>query len=113
MKIFISLSLLFLTSQSFADSSLEAQMSEVSQLARSANSRPKGKGYKLQHVEPGSVYDSLGLKAGDVITGVKGAKISNPEKAMEMFQHLSKQENTNESINRNQNTDDKDSNYEN
>jgi len=83
-KIFVMTIFLFSSVQTFAGANVDSQLAQLSQRAKAAN-RPKGKGYKLQHVEPGSVYDNLGLKAGDVITGVKGVKVSNPEEAMETF----------------------------
>ena len=42
-------------------------------------------GYKLFQIVPGSIYDKLGLKNGDIIRGVNGEAIKNPQKAFEML----------------------------
>lgn len=40
-------------------------------------------GYKCYQIVPGSIYDKLGIKNGDVITGFDGQAISDPSKAFE------------------------------
>jgi general secretion pathway protein C len=45
-------------------------------------------GYKLFQIVPGSIYDKLGLKNGDVITGLNGQTINDPGKAFEMLNEL-------------------------
>lgn len=42
-------------------------------------------GYKLIQIVPGSVYDKLGLKNGDVLCGVNGEPINDPGRAMELI----------------------------
>jgi general secretion pathway protein C len=45
-------------------------------------------GYKLFQIVPGSIYDQLGLKNGDVIAGLNGEPINDPSKAFEMLNQL-------------------------
>ena len=45
-------------------------------------------GYKLFQIVPGSIYDKLGLKNGDVISGLNGEPINDPGKAFEMLNEL-------------------------
>lgn len=45
-------------------------------------------GFKLTQIVQGSIYDKLGLKDGDVITGADGSPINDPMKAMEMLNKL-------------------------
>lgn len=45
-------------------------------------------GYKLFQIVPGSIYDKLGLKNGDVIAGLDGQPINDPGKAFEMLSRL-------------------------
>lgn len=45
-------------------------------------------GYKLFQIVPGSIYDKLGLKNGDVINGVDGQPINDPAKAFELLGKL-------------------------
>ncbi len=45
-------------------------------------------GYKLFQIVPGSIYDKLGLKNGDVISSLNGESINDPAKAFEMLGQL-------------------------
>ena len=45
-------------------------------------------GYKLFQIVPGSIYQKLGLKDGDVIAGLNGNPINDPGKAFEMLSQL-------------------------
>ena len=45
-------------------------------------------GFALVDIAPGSIYERLGLKRGDVIKSVNGEKIDSPAKAMEMYNAL-------------------------
>ncbi len=42
-------------------------------------------GYKLLQIAPGSIYEKLGLKNGDVITGLNGKSINDPKQAFDML----------------------------
>jgi len=45
-------------------------------------------GYKVFQIVPGSIYDKLGLKNGDVVQGLNGEEINDPGKAFEMLNQL-------------------------
>ncbi len=45
-------------------------------------------GYKVFAVRPGSIFDKIGLKNGDVIKMVNGMKIQSPQEALELFRQL-------------------------
>lgn len=45
-------------------------------------------GYRLVEMQPGSIYAQLGLQAMDVIMGVNGTPVTNPQQAMEMYNTL-------------------------
>ena len=45
-------------------------------------------GFKLVNIKAGSVYETLGLKRGDIIKGVNGEPVDTPQKAMELYQAL-------------------------
>jgi general secretion pathway protein C len=42
-------------------------------------------GFKILSIQPGSVYESLGVKVGDVIGGVNGDKLDSISKAQELY----------------------------
>ncbi len=46
------------------------------------------KGYCLVEMQPGSLYEKLGLRVGDCIRSVNGELINSPQKAMQTFQEL-------------------------
>lgn len=58
-------------------------------------------GYKLFQIVPGSIYDELGLKNGDVITGLNGEAVTDPGKAFEMLNELKSAKNVELTIKRN------------
>ncbi len=45
-------------------------------------------GYKFFQIVPGSIYDKLGIKNGDVISGLNGQPVTDPGKAFEMMTEL-------------------------
>lgn len=45
-------------------------------------------GYRLVEMQPNSIYTQLGLQVMDVITGVNGTPVTNPQQAMELYQTL-------------------------
>lgn len=64
---------------------------ELLQQARAEpNILPGGKidGFKVLDIMPGSIYEKLGIRVGDVIKGANGIQIDSPAKAMELYQQL-------------------------
>ncbi len=72
---------------------LVGNLAETSTQARIVPSFKSGKahGFKLFGVKPGSAYDRLGLKNGDVIEKVDGEPLSSPDKALAVFQRAQNQ----------------------
>jgi S1-C subfamily serine protease len=55
---------------------------------------PEGvKGFKVLSIQPGSVYEALGIQANDVIVGVDGSPIDSVGKAQELFSTLRTRDN--------------------
>ena len=50
-------------------------------------------GFKLVAIKAGSIYETLGLKRGDIIKGVNGEPVDTPQKAMELYQALKSSDN--------------------
>ena len=50
-------------------------------------------GFRLFAIRQGSIFDQLGLKNGDVIERVNGADLSDPAKALALFQQLRNEQN--------------------
>ena len=48
-------------------------------------------GYKLIGVKKGSLYTKIGLKSGDVITGVNGISMTRPEQGFALYNALSEE----------------------
>jgi general secretion pathway protein C len=49
--------------------------------------QPDG-GFMVREITPGSLYEKLGLKAGDVIRSVNGNPVNNLEDAMQLYRRL-------------------------
>ena len=50
------------------------------------NGRPAG--YRCFQIVPGSIYDKIGMKNGDVICGINGQEITDAGQAFELFNQL-------------------------
>ena len=48
----------------------------------------KSAGYRLAAIRPGSAFDQLGFKGGDIIQQVNSVELSSPEKMYTIFQNL-------------------------
>jgi len=46
------------------------------------------RGFRLSEIEPGSVFQQIGLQDGDLLTNVSGQPVGDPMKALAMFQTL-------------------------
>ena len=47
-----------------------------------------GGGFLVREIKPGSVYEKLGLRTGDVIRAVNGTPVNNADDAMKFYQQL-------------------------
>ncbi len=45
-------------------------------------------GFALSEIEPGSVFDEMGLQEGDVLSSVNGQQLTNPAQAIQMMGEL-------------------------
>lgn len=45
-------------------------------------------GFRFANIQPGSIYEKLGFKVGDMIKSVNGEPVNSPTKAMEMYNLL-------------------------
>lgn len=50
-------------------------------------------GFKLVAIKAGSIYETLGLRRGDIIKGVNGEPVDTAQKAMELYQALKNSDN--------------------
>ncbi len=46
-------------------------------------------GFALSEIQPGSIFQQIGLRDGDVLTSVEGQSVSDPAKAMQLLNGLS------------------------
>jgi type II secretion system protein C len=59
------------------------------------------KGFKLLSIKPGSVYESLGVQVGDIITGVNGEPMNSVARAQELYASLMSLDKVSITVNRN------------
>lgn len=69
------------------------QLQDLPSLLRQAKAVPhkvdgNHRGFKIVNIQPGSVYEELGLKEGDVIQSVNGRDIRSPDQAMKAYKEL-------------------------
>lgn len=67
---------------------LAAQMRTPDFLRQATVMPASGGGFQVQQLQPGSLYEKLGLRAGDVIKTVNGQPINSAEDAIRMYQQL-------------------------
>jgi general secretion pathway protein C len=48
-------------------------------------------GFQLSEIQPGSIFQEIGLQDGDVLTAAQGRPVNDPLKAMELLQTLRNQ----------------------
>jgi general secretion pathway protein C len=61
----------------------------------------KAAGFRLFAIKQGSVFDKIGLKNGDIITGINGNDLTDPARAMGLIQELRNQSHVTVDVNRN------------
>lgn len=72
---------------------IESALANLNTLATQARLVPSFKngqanGFKLFQIQPGSLYSSIGIENGDVITRINGYEVNSPDKALEVYQKL-------------------------
>lgn len=82
------------TEFTFPRAEIDAQLENLPNLLQQARVVPETgadgqvRCYKMVEIQPGSIYEKLGLRLGDCISGVNSESVNSPQKAMEMFQTL-------------------------
>lgn len=76
-----------------ARNEIENALKDLNQILTQARAIPhfengQPAGYKLFQIVPGSIYDKLGLKNGDLLCGINGDPINDPGKAFGMLGEL-------------------------
>jgi general secretion pathway protein C len=67
---------------------ITAQMRTPDFLRQATMIPSKGGGFQVQQIQAGSLYEKLGLRAGDVIKAVNGQPINSAEDAMRLYQQI-------------------------
>lgn len=80
-----------------------ANLNEVLQQARAIPNFENGvpDGYKILQIVPGSIFDKLGIKNGDVIVGLNGEPVNDPGKALGLLNDLPNARNVQIAVKRN------------
>lgn len=67
---------------------LAAQMRTPDFLRQAMMTPASGGGFQVQQLQPGSLYEKLGLRNGDVIKSVNGQAINSAEDAIRLYQEM-------------------------
>lgn len=67
---------------------LNQQMQRPEFLSQALMVPNAGGGFLVREIQPGSVYEKLGLKVGDVINSVNGQSVNTVEDVMKIYQQL-------------------------
>lgn len=81
------------TTFSVSRSEVDKALADINNILTQARAVPNFEngmpaGYKLFQIVPGSIYDKLGLRNGDVIVGFDGQAVNDPGKAFEAMSSL-------------------------
>ncbi len=74
-------------------STVNSDMQNMSQLLTQVRALPviqngSTDGFRLSEIQPGSLFDQLGLQDGDVLTAISGQQLTDPARAMQMLSTL-------------------------
>ncbi len=79
----------FLLARSTVDADLQNPAPLFTQIRAIPNLQDGApRGFRLSEIEPGSVFQQIGLQDGDLLTSVSGQPVGDPMKAIAMFQTL-------------------------
>jgi general secretion pathway protein C len=82
------------TNFTFPRAQLEAELNDLPKLLQQARAIPEAgpdgqiRGFKIVEIQPGSIFDRIGIRIGDTILSVNGEPITSPQKAMDLFKEL-------------------------
>ncbi len=76
-----------------SESEVARAMENLNVLATQARIVPsfqngKSNGFRIYSIKPGSLYQKIGIKNGDILQRVNGLEIDSPEKALEVYSKL-------------------------
>ena len=74
-------------------STIDSDMRNMSQLLTQVRALPvmengTSNGFRLSEIQPGSLFDQLGLEDGDVLTSIAGQQLTDPARALQMLSTL-------------------------
>jgi general secretion pathway protein C len=79
----------YLVSRSTMDSSLSNMGSLFTQIRAAPNlQNGSSNGFRLSQIQPGSIFQQIGLQDGDVVTGAQGQQVNDPLRAMALLNTL-------------------------
>jgi general secretion pathway protein C len=83
----------YVLDRSTLNNSLSNMAALFTQVRAVPNLGPDGQshGFKLSEIQPDSIFQQIGLRDGDVLTGVSGQTVGDPAKAMELLTTLRNQ----------------------
>ena len=67
---------------------IENAAENVNKIMTQAKIRPHAEGLNISRIRPGSIFRKLGLRNGDIITGVDGRRIESVDDALSLYQNL-------------------------
>ena len=87
----------YLLDRSTVNDNLNNMASLFTEVRAIPNLGPDGQsnGFKLSEIQPDSIFQQIGLRDGDVVTGVGGQSVGDPAKAMELLSTLRNQNSIN------------------
>lgn len=83
----------YVLDRSTVDNNLNNMAALFTQVRAVPNLGPDGQsnGFKLSEIQPDSIFQQIGLRDGDVLTGVGGQSVSDPTKAVQLLSSLRNQ----------------------
>jgi type II secretion system protein C len=79
----------YLVGRAMVDSSLSNMSALFTQIRAVPNlQNGSSNGFRLSQIQPGSIFEQLGLEDGDIVTGAQGEQVNDPMRAMTLLSAL-------------------------
>jgi general secretion pathway protein C len=79
----------YLVKRSTVDTSLNDMGSLFTQIRAAPNlQNGSSNGFRLSQIQPGSIFQQIGLQDGDIVTGAQGQQVNDPLRAMALLNTL-------------------------